>query len=153
MKTCSVCGLDKDPQEYPRNARKADGLQSYCKECNKQKLRAWYKVNRVEHAQKTKRQKAERMRAAKKLVWSLAEECGCINPSCPGPRHNRVVLEFHHVERKEFNISDALNRGVPLKKIMEELKKCVVLCGNCHKRYHAGEIDVDLNKRVFGKVV
>lgn len=48
------------------------------------------------------------------------------------------VLEFHHLRDKSFSI----NRGTAdygEKKVREELKKCIVLCANCHRRHHATE--------------
>lgn len=49
------------------------------------------------------------------------------------------VLEFHHRDpkRKEFNLSlDKLTRSWD--QVELELRKCVLLCANCHREYHAG---------------
>ena len=49
------------------------------------------------------------------------------------------ALEFHHLDpkTKEFGIS---TEGIPRRwdKIAAELKKCVLLCANCHREVHAG---------------
>lgn len=44
-------------------------------------------------------------------------------------------LEFHHLDpnEKEDNLSNLYRHT---KKFLEELKKCVVLCANCHKIRH-----------------
>ncbi len=52
------------------------------------------------------------------------------------------VLEFHHLDptKKDFSIS-----GYKIKnkmKIFAEIKKCVMLCANCHREYHAGVIEI-----------
>lgn len=39
---------------------------------------------------------------------------------------------------KSFNISDGICKGYPLQDIIEENKKCVLLCSNCHREYHSG---------------
>lgn len=35
-KRCSRCGETKDPEEFAKRARAYDGLQDWCRECNKQ---------------------------------------------------------------------------------------------------------------------
>lgn len=48
------------------------------------------------------------------------------------------VLEFHHIDKakKEFTISVAYYNRVGLDKIMQEIKKCDILCANCHRKTH-----------------
>jgi hypothetical protein len=49
------------------------------------------------------------------------------------------VLSFHHIDpsKKEFDLS---SRGLTRswKKIEEEIKKCILLCANCHIEVHDG---------------
>jgi hypothetical protein len=49
-------------------------------------------------------------------------------------------LTAHHLdpEDKDFNIGDAVRRGISPKKTAKELSKCVCLCANCHAKVHAG---------------
>jgi len=59
------------------------------------------------------------------------------NPCVDCGEANTVVLEFDHVGEKgtkEFNISDAVRRGLSLKKVEEEIAKCEVRCANCHRK-------------------
>jgi hypothetical protein len=47
---------------------------------------------------------------------------------------NFIVLEFHHPnDDKEFNVSDMANTGFGKRRILKEVKKCDVLCANCHR--------------------
>ena len=46
-------------------------------------------------------------------------------------------LEFHHLRDKEHKISRLVSMGAPLSVLVRELKKCCVLCGNCHRRVEA----------------
>ncbi len=47
------------------------------------------------------------------------------------------VLEFHHIQKKDFNISTALHYShLSLSRIKEEVKKCIVVCANCHRIIH-----------------
>lgn len=49
-----------------------------------------------------------------------------------------VCLSFHHINSdKDFNVSDRL--GGSLVSLMNEAIKCVILCHNCHAKFHAQE--------------
>ena len=47
------------------------------------------------------------------------------------------ALEFHHIDptKKDFTIS---NGNFKLKEAIEESKKCILICSNCHKEFHDG---------------
>lgn len=53
------------------------------------------------------------------------------------------VLDFHHRNPAEklFNLSGA-NLGKSKEKLDAEFAKCVVLCANCHRRVHAGTVEL-----------
>lgn len=66
-------------------------------------------------------------------------------------------LEFHHIDEstKLFNISGFYTvRGkdgkIPksIKLLVDELNKCVLLCGNCHCEVHAGDRDISTIERI-----
>jgi hypothetical protein len=48
------------------------------------------------------------------------------------------ALEFHHInsKQKDFSISYMRNNSFSLEKMKEEIKKCVILCANCHRITH-----------------
>lgn len=48
-----------------------------------------------------------------------------------------AALDFHHVDpkEKEYDVNRLISNG-QFKKAEEELKKCVVLCANCHRIHH-----------------
>lgn len=46
------------------------------------------------------------------------------------------ALDFHHVEEKEYKISEIHNRGVSMETVKDELDKCILLCANCHRIHH-----------------
>ena len=52
-----------------------------------------------------------------------------------------VVLEFDHIESKEIGICKAVNRGWSLKKLQNEISKCVVRCANDHRRKTAKDFN------------
>lgn len=51
-----------------------------------------------------------------------------------------ICLEFHHLNSKEKKFSIASKKWKILnEEIKSELKKCVLLCGNCHREEHASK--------------
>ena len=53
------------------------------------------------------------------------------------------ALEFHHLnpEEKEFSIST--NSNISFEKANKELKKCILVCSNCHREIHENLISVE----------
>ncbi|MFC1612350.1 hypothetical protein ACFL29_00690 [Patescibacteria group bacterium] len=51
------------------------------------------------------------------------------------------VLEFHHLDatNKDFDIGNLLNSGRGFDNIKKEIKKCIVICANCHRILHYKE--------------
>lgn len=65
-------------------------------------------------------------------VDKTCNKCGENHPAC---------LEFHHTDplKKEVNLSAASTRGWSKKRILDEVRKCIVLCSNCHRKMHWDE--------------
>ena len=69
--------------------------------------------------------------------WKKTLKC------CRCEENDVACLEFHHSdpETKENNVVRMVSRSV--KSVVKELKKCVVVCANCHRRIHAYDIKTD----------
>jgi len=51
-----------------------------------------------------------------------------------------AALDFHHVVKSKTNRRvHVLLRNYAYKALEEELKKCIVLCANCHRIHHHEE--------------
>lgn len=52
--------------------------------------------------------------------------------------YDPFVMEFDHLgdEKKEGNISQMVGRGVSVPVILKEIKKCELVCSNCHRLRH-----------------
>jgi hypothetical protein len=65
--------------------------------------------------------------------------------SCEICNYNRCInaLEFHHLDptKKDFGIS-AKGYARSWEKVKSEIKKCVLLCANCHREFHAGMLQL-----------
>lgn len=50
------------------------------------------------------------------------------------------ALEFHHLDpsKKDFGVGKVRRNPKKWSLIIEELKKCILLCSNCHREVHSG---------------
>lgn len=104
------------------------------REANKDKMREYrrkhYHENKEPYLERAKANKIKARESVKDLKNTLVcIKCGENHPA---------TLDFHHEDPsvKEFGISYAVSRGHSLKRIKEELNKCIVLCSNCHRKLH-----------------
>jgi hypothetical protein len=52
-----------------------------------------------------------------------------------------AAIDFHHVgDNKSAGVSK-LNSAASLDRIKREISKCIVVCANCHREIHAGNIE------------
>ncbi len=69
---------------------------------------------------------------------------------------NLAALQFHHVSRVgkafQLDLRHLSNRNWQV--ILEESRKCILLCANCHAEIHSPEYDVErLRKTILGAPV
>ena len=77
--------------------------------------------------------KIELLHAAKDIP---CQSCGEIHPPC--------CMDLHHVDPtdKKYEIS-FLKKNGSIQLLEEELKKCVCLCALCHRKLHAGLLELN----------
>ena len=63
----------------------------------------------------------------------------------------QTALEFHHVnpQEKDFGICQSNAQTKALEKQLEEMKKCILVCSNCHRGIHEGIYIIPLNWENF----
>jgi len=130
MKTCSRCSIQKEYKDFYKNKRKKDGLSVACKVCDN----ISNKQSRVKHIEKTRKHRKNNRNKILQFIQIYKSENGCLKCGEKEP----CCLDLHHVDptSKEFEPSQATS----ITKFVEESKKCVVLCANCHRKLHANLI-------------
>ncbi len=49
-----------------------------------------------------------------------------------------VALDLHHLDPEQKDMSPAEMVSFNSERFKAEIRKCVVLCANCHRKVHAG---------------
>lgn len=128
MKKCGRCKQNKSNNDFNK---KGSGLQPLCKECNKERSRAYYQRNKQEHIKRTAQNKTNQIKINKEYIRELKEstpckDCGLFYPSC--------VMDFDHIKGKKMqNVSRMVLSGISLTTIKKEISKCEIVCANCHR--------------------
>jgi hypothetical protein len=92
--------------------------------------RQWYSKNKkseIAHVRRRKLEIKEWFKDYKKILSCI--KCGENHPA---------TLEFHHKSglTKDRDVAIMVNDGCSKEKIMNEIRKCQVLCANCHRKIH-----------------
>lgn len=128
MKTCSKCKQEKKLEDFPVNRSKADGRGYNCRECHKEYVNIHYVNNKEQYLRKNDVTNKRNIEYCKKL----REDSGCSNCN----EHRWWVLQFHHLRDKKYSISTLTRSSCSMSTLKKELRKCVILCANCHIDLH-----------------
>jgi hypothetical protein len=82
-----------------------------------------------------------RHRTKKRLIEAFGGQCCiCKYDKCPD------VFEFHHIDpnEKDFHWGQINGNIRSWDTIVHEIKKCVMLCANCHREVHSSQCDTVL---------
>ena len=129
MKICTHCNNEKELSEF--SLRSSGKPSSWCKECTRTYNRNKFHSSSEEKQRINKNRKAAYERGKAFVDEYLSDkkcsECGFDHPA---------ALDFHHIDpdTKEFAVSTM--KSLSLSRILEEIKKCEILCANCHRIKH-----------------
>ena len=121
MKKCTKCGEEKEECRFQfKKDRK--GFHNVCKDC-------MYEL-----------QKQRWIDRKLKLIQMFGGKC----QKC-GYDKNYAALEFHHLDPNEKEFQWPKLRLRKWETIIKELKKCVLLCANCHREEHWPDAILDFS--------
>ena len=131
---CRKCNLI---QEHSVD-KKRNKPHTWCKACQREYSRKHYRANKKDHLERRKlnrygerKQKLERLRSLKSRP--------CMDCSIEYPYY---VMQFDHRDPslKSFTISDNIDQK-SLEQLVNEARKCDVVCANCHAERTWGKIE------------
>lgn len=140
LKVCTLCRAQKHKTSFNRDSHRKDGLQNVCRECSSSRSRLYYQSHTQKHREATRKRRQERRKLLKQRIEDIKRQLEC--RICG--ESDIVCLDFHHLDpaTKEFEIAMAMNDEWPWEKVLAEIRKCVCLCANCHRKVHAGRFEV-----------
>ena len=139
LKKCNRCKEEKSLECFSKNSTRKDGLCNFCKECSNKYKKKHYAQNRSDYIAKAKANRDKVVEWFREYKSQLAcEICGENHPA---------TLDFHHLDSEEKDRGLAeLARTSSKQRVLEEMKKCVVWCSNCHRKHHWNEHEETLQE-------
>lgn len=127
MKQCTKCLAEKSLELFSFKSRQTGKRLAWCKSC--------MKVYDANHYQKNKKHRHEIKYANREKIRRFLTQYLREHPCAVCNEDDIVVLEFDHIDpkTKKFDIGKSVS-GYSIQSILEEIKKCQVLCANCHRR-------------------
>jgi len=142
MKWCNKCQTNKDESEFRKDNNRKDGLHYLCKLCMSEYGKLHYNKNKAAVLEQSKkRQENQKLLMEDYLSDKCCSLCGEDENCC---------LDFHHKdpEQKEFGIGGLKQKWITIE---NEIKKCVILCSNCHRKLHYGSLkNINVEQLVVG---
>lgn len=114
-KQCTKCGKILPITQFNWRNKAKGTRRSECKQCHSDYMKQKYQEK-------------------KNIVQEIKSSCSCAK--CGESRG--YVLDFHHINPDEKNdtIARLTSNNYKLDKVYDEIKKCIVLCANCHREFH-----------------
>jgi hypothetical protein len=128
LRICRECNQERDETEF---AFSSDGRKvRHCKTCKNAYNKRWYQQHKKKHCAAVQRNNKRYAAKARQFVNSLkSQPC----PDC-GRRYPSYVMDFDHVRGEKLeNIARMVTCGRNESAILVELRKCELVCSNCHR--------------------
>lgn len=120
---CGKCLTQLPAKEFAKSKR---GAQFWCKRC----YRAYFHARGELHLQQTKTARTRRRGRARRFVRGILSASCCHDCGQSDP----LTLEFDHVASKRADVSLLIAEGYSVRRLVEEVSLCEVVCVNCHRR-------------------
>lgn len=90
--------------------------------------------------------KAWKKRTKERIVQAFGSKCALC-----GNKYPNEVYDLHHLDPKEKSFGLSNKHGIckSWNKIVVELRKCILVCSNCHRLIHNDLVDVPENVTRF----
>lgn len=140
---CCTCDELKDASAFSASWLRRKS--KVCRDCKAGFNRRWYDENKQKHIKDVLRNNARYRRRNGALLLELKSQ-PCLD--CGATLHP-MAMDFDHVRGvKEWDISDLSMRTPSVKRLLDEVAKCDLVCANCHRIRTAHRLQAS-GKRVY----
>jgi hypothetical protein len=129
LRKCYSCHELKPVDDFSWRRKAKGERDTYCRPCRSAYGRKHYEANRQRYIDQAAVSRRKLTLARTRYLIRYFESHPCLDCGESDP----VVLEFDHLRDKSFAIGRQLSR-TNWQRILEEMKKCEVVCANCHRR-------------------
>jgi len=128
-KECKKCGLLKDICMFSRQSKARDGYHYWCKQCAKEHKIRKYNQDIIKSRLKTNYRRADRVKWFRNLKKNIPC-CDC------GKIYEPFCMDYDHIPgiQKINNVSTMVLRNNTKQAILDEIKKCELVCLFCHNK-------------------
>ena len=139
MKLCNKCNKKQNETEFGFKNKKLNKRASICKTCHKAYSKDHYQQNTQKYKDKANKRNKERLQANREYITEIKKQgcslCSESNPCC---------IDFHHTDptTKSGTVSQMVVSYLSIQTIQYEVDKCVLLCSNCHRKVHNGDLSI-----------
>lgn len=132
-KVCKTCGKELPIEEFElEHTKYGDKRRGTCRTCRAKYRKQWRKDNpELYHAQAKRRQDSQG-------DWLNQQKTSCIICGETEP----ICIDYHHINPNEKEFTIGQHRSRSREWLLQEISKCVCLCANCHRKVHAGLINL-----------
>ncbi|NLG97293.1 MAG: hypothetical protein GX491_08030 [Chloroflexi bacterium] len=131
MKKCARCKQIKDESEFNWRWQKKGRLQSICRSCQHDQYREHYERNNENIRTKAAETKRKAVDEAQYFIYDYLSNHICVDCG----EYDFAVLTFDHVKGdKRMDVSTMASQGYSIEALKKEIRKCEVVCFNCHIR-------------------
>lgn len=125
-KICSKCEKELELDKFSFKQKAKGTRRADCKDCFSKLTKKHYSNNKSSYLEYGRRRREK----AKEFICNYLSDKKCIDCDNSDIR----VLEFDHIKTNKFsNIADMVRQAYSDNKILEEIKKCEIVCANCHR--------------------
>jgi hypothetical protein len=132
---CKKCGKEQDAEDYAWQNEKLGKRHPHCKSCQTLRSRKHYDTHKEEYLRKNRERRKQLVDENHTNILKYFKEHPCVD--C-GETHP-ATLQFDHVRGRKFKIVSMMIHDYQWDKLLIEIAKCEVRCGNCHAKKTARE--------------
>lgn len=115
-KICTKCQRELSIDQFNWRDKSKGTRRADCKDCHSGYMKNKYQEKKIE---------IQDLKKGRKCAKCGYDKCG-------------AALDFHHINPKDKDerVARMISNNYNLDIIYEEIKKCIVLCSNCHREFH-----------------